>query len=63
MDITHAITKGTYLVEALADLGEYLAAGYLEPAEVGIAIETRASLHDVPLAHLADEVARRVSEN
>ena len=38
-----------------------LAAGFLEPAEVGIAIEARASLHDFPLAHLADEVARRVS--
>lgn len=38
-----------------------LAAGFLEPAEVGIAIEARASLHDVPLAQLADEVARRVS--
>jgi len=40
-----------------------LAAGYLEPEEVGIPIETRASIHDVPLAQLADEVARRVSEN
>lgn len=38
-----------------------LAAGFLEPAEVGIAIESRASLHDFPLAQLADEVARRVS--
>lgn len=37
-----------------------LAAGYLEPAEVGIAVEARASLYDVPLAQLADEVARRV---
>ena len=38
-----------------------LAAGYLEPAEVGIAIEARASLQDVPLAQLVDEMARRVS--
>ena len=37
-----------------------LAAGYLEPAEVGIAVEARASLYDVQLAQLADEVARRV---
>lgn len=38
-----------------------LAAGYLELAEVGIAIEALASLQDVPLGQLADEVARRVN--
>ena len=46
--------RDVVLIEAL------LAAGYLEPAEVGIAVEARASLYDVPLAQLADEVARRV---
>lgn len=38
-----------------------LAAGYLDLAEIGMAIEARASLQDVPLAQLADEVARRVN--
>lgn len=38
-----------------------LSAGYLDPAEVGIVIEARTSLREVPLAQLADEVARRLS--